>query len=45
MFNVNVQVYGVRKFWRQLQRKGFDVARLMRRWAFKVSLETSPPKP
>lgn len=30
MFNLNFQVYGVRMFWRQLQREGFDVARLMR---------------
>ena len=27
VFNVNFQVYGVRKVWRQLQREGFDVAR------------------
>ena len=27
VFNVNFQVYGVRKVWRQLQREGFSVAR------------------
>lgn len=28
VFNENFQVYGVRKVWRQLQREGYDVARL-----------------
>jgi putative transposase len=28
VFNENFQVYGVRKVWRQLQREGFDIARL-----------------
>jgi hypothetical protein len=42
VFNANFRVYGVRKVWRQLQRKGFDVARcmvarLMRPWASKAS--------
>ena len=27
MFEANFRVYGVRKFWRHLQREGFDVAR------------------
>src|SRR5690606_41179575 len=27
VFNENVQVYGVRKVWRQLQREGYDIAR------------------
>jgi len=27
VFEENLQVYGVRKVWRQLKRKGFDVAR------------------
>jgi hypothetical protein len=29
-FEANIRVYGVRKVWRQMQREGFDVARLAR---------------
>lgn len=28
VFDKNLQVYGVRKVWRQLLREGFDIARL-----------------
>ena len=30
VFDANFRVYGVRKVWRQLQREGFEVARLMK---------------
>ncbi len=49
VFNQNVQVYGVRKVWRQLQREGFDVvpctvARLMKMMGLQGIIRGKPVK-
>jgi transposase InsO family protein len=49
VFNENFQVYGVRNFWRQLQREGYDiarctVARLMRSMSLQSIIRGKPVK-
>lgn len=44
VFEENWRVYGVRKVWRQLQREGFDVARLMRSMGIQGIIRGKPHK-
>ncbi|ABE39621.1 conserved hypothetical protein [Rhodopseudomonas palustris BisB5] len=44
VFEENLQVYGVRKVWRQPKRKGFDAARTVARLMREVGLQGGDPR-